>query len=286
MKPIATQLFGKTGHWSTRAVFGSVCLKRAAQEEADRVLDLILGYGINHIDTAPGYGDAELRVGPWMKTHRKAFFLATKTDQVSYQGAREQFFRSLDRLQTDRVDLLQLHNLTDVPKRETIMAPGGALEFLSEAKERGLTRFIGITGHGILAPRMHLQSLSRFDFDTVLLPCNYLLLKNPTYAEDFHRLVSTCRQKDMPVQTIKSIARGVWGGSQRCHSTWYRPLAADGAIEKAVHWVLGQDGVFLNTVGDMQLLPKVLSAAASFEKVPSDDEMDALVEAQNMEPLF
>lgn len=286
MNEIAKKRFGRTGHMSSHVIFGSVCLKRADQDEADRVLDLITPYGINHIDTAPGYGDAELRLGPWMKNRRKAFFLATKTDQVTYEAAREQFHRSLDRLQTDHVDLLQFHNLTDVARREIIMGPGGALEFLTEAKAEGLTRFIGITGHGILAPKMHLESLDRFDFDTVLLPLNYPLLKSTRYAADFNDLLSCCRERDIPVQTIKSIARGLWGDRQREQITWYRPLADDAAIEKAVHWILGKDGVFLNSIGEMQLLPKVLAAAAGYETPPTDDEMEEIVKTQGMEPLF
>ena len=286
MKAIAKQRFGRTGHLSTRTLFGGVCLKRARPEDADRILDLITAYGVNHIDTAPGYGDSELRIGPWMKTRRKDFFLATKTDQVAYAGAREQFYRSLDRLQTDHVDLLQLHNFTDVPRREIALGPNGALEFLTEAKSAGLARFIGITGHGILAPKMHLESLSRFDFDTVLVPLNYPLSRNTRYASAFDALLACCRDRDIPVQTIKSIASGLWGDWKRAHMTWYRPLDDDRPIEKAVHWVLGQDGVFLNTVGDMQLLPKVLAAAACFESPPTDDEMDALAATLGMAPLF
>lgn len=286
MKAIPKQLFGRTGHTSTRTILGGVCLKRARQDEADRILDLISDYGINHIDTAPGYGDSELRIGPWMKTRRKDFFLATKTDQATYAGAREQFHRSLDRLQTDHVDLLQLHNFTDVPRREVIFGPGGALEFLREAKSTGLARFIGITGHGILAPKMHLDSLARFDFDTVLVPLNYPLFKQNRYSSAFDALLACCKERNIPIQTIKSIAWGLWGDRQREHITWYRPLDDDRAIEKAVHWVLGRNGVFLNTVGDMQLLPKVLAAAACFESRPSEDEMASLSETLGMAPLF
>jgi aryl-alcohol dehydrogenase-like predicted oxidoreductase len=286
MNEIIKQPFGKTGHMSTRTIFGSVCLKRATEEAANRILDLITKYGINHIDTAPGYGDAELRLGPWMKKNRDVFFLATKTDKVSYEDAKEQFYRSLERLQVDSVDLLQLHNLTDVAKRENIMGPGGALELLVEAKEQGLARFIGITGHGILAPQMHMQSLKRFDFDTVLLPWNYLLFKIPKYATGFDTLLSYCKEHNIPVQTIKSIAGGFWGNKSRDHVTWYRPLTDDEAITRAVQWVLGKDGVFLNTIGDMQLLPNVLEAAARFESQPSDDEMERLTEQMGMESIF
>jgi aryl-alcohol dehydrogenase-like predicted oxidoreductase len=278
--------FGNTGHKSTRVIFGSACLRRTSQREADDVLELLLKYGINHIDTAPLYGDAELRIGPWMKHYRDQFFLATKTDKRTYQDAREQFFRSLDRLQVDRVDLLQMHNLTDVVYRETVMGPGGALEFLVEIKEKGLARFIGITGHGILAPKMHLQSLDRFAFDTVLLPCNYLLLQNPDYARDFNNLISYCDERNIAVQTIKSIARGLWGNKPRSHVTWYEPLTDDESISKSVHWVLGRADIFLIAVGDIQVLPKFLTAAANYQSPPSDEEMKAVVQREGVLPLF
>lgn len=278
--------FGKTGHMSTRSIFGSFCLKQVSQNEADQVLELLLKYGVNHIDTAPAYGDAELRVGSWMKHYRDQFFLATKTHERSYQEAREQFYRSLDRLQVDQVDLLQLHNLTDVVSREIIMGPGGALEFLIEARDKKLARFIGITGHGIQAPKMHLQSLERFPFDVVLLPYNYLLMKNPHYAQSFNSLISYCNENSIGVQTIKSIARGYWGNKQRTHITWYEPLSDEEAITKCIHWVLGRPGIFFVTAGDIQELPKVLAAAASFQSITPDEEMKKIVQAFNMEPIF
>jgi len=286
MTIIEKQPFGSSGHVSTRAIFGSFCLSQADQDAADQVLATLLEYGINHIDTAPSYGDAELRVGPWMKHYREQFFLATKTDQLTYQDAREQFQRSLDRLQVDRVDLLQLHNITDVVRREIAMRSGGALDFLVEARDKGLARYIGITGHGILAPKMHLQSLARFDFDTVLLPCNYLLMQNPNYRADFDRLLSYCRQHEIAVQTIKSTARGLWGDKPRSHNTWYEPLSDEGAITTAVQWVMGVSGIFLITTGDIQVLPKFLAAAADFQKSPSDEAMEAMVAKQGMQPLF
>jgi aryl-alcohol dehydrogenase-like predicted oxidoreductase len=278
--------FGNTGHMSTRAIFGSVSLSQATQDEADKVLEKLLEYGINHIDTAPSYGDAELRVGPWMKQYREQFFLATKTDQRNYQDAREQFYRSLDRLQVDRVDLIQIHNLTDVVFQEIAMGPGGALEFLVEARDKGLTRHIGITGHGIQVPKMHLESLARFDFDTVLLPCNYLLMQNPNYRADFDQLIAYCREHNIAVQTIKAPARGLWGDKPHSHITWYEPLSDEDAVTKAVQWVMGKSGQFLITSGDMQVLPDFLAAVADYQKPPSDEAMEALVAQQGMQPLF
>jgi aryl-alcohol dehydrogenase-like predicted oxidoreductase len=286
MAIIKTKRFGRTGHLSSRAIFGSASLSQASQDEANQVLELLLKYGINHIDTAPRYGEAEVRIGPWMKHHRDRFFLATKTDQRKYGETRDQFYRSLERLQTDHVDLLQLHNLTDVAHREIAMGPGGALEFLIEARDKGLTRFVGITGHGLQAPRMHRQSLDRFDFDTVLLPCNYVLMQDSGYATDFERLMAYCRGHDIAVQTIKSIARGFWGEKPHDHNTWYEPVTDQQAIKKLVHWVLGWTDIFLITVGDIQELPKVLEGAASFESQPADEEMVRLVGEEGLEPVF
>jgi aryl-alcohol dehydrogenase-like predicted oxidoreductase len=278
--------FGKTGHLSSKTIFGSVSLGRISQTEADRVLDLLWEFGINHIDTAPKYGEAELRLGPWMKKYREKFFLATKTNERTYQDAKDQFQRSLDRLQVDHVDLLQFHNLTDVVEREIVMGPGGALEFLVEAKNEGLTRFIGITGHGFDSPRFHRQTLERFEFDSVLLPCNYLLMQESRYADEFEKLISYCHTHQIAVQTIKSIARGYWGDKNWTRSTWYEPLSDEGAIDKCVHWVLGIPGIFLNTVGDVRELPKVLKAADNFKQRPTVEEMNAIVDKMNMQMLF
>ncbi len=278
--------FGNSGHQSSRTIFGSVSLGSVSQSEADRTLDLLWQYGVNHIDTAPKYGEAELRLAPWMKKYRDQFFLATKTNERTYQDAKDQFERSLDRLQVDSVDLLQFHNLTDVVEREIIMGPGGALEFLMEAKQKGLTKFIGITGHGLHTPKFHLQTLQRHAFDSVLLPCNYLLMQDPSYAADFHKLISYCNERQIAVQTIKAIARGYWGNKKWSRSTWYEPLTDGEAITKCVHWVMSIPGIFLNTVGDLQELPKVLKAAAGFEQPPSEEEMSRIVEKTQMQMLF
>jgi aryl-alcohol dehydrogenase-like predicted oxidoreductase len=286
MGEIQKQAFGATGRMSSRAIFGSFCLFEGNQSDADQALDLLLAHGINHIDTAPRYGRAQSSIGGWMKDHRQDFFLATKTDQRTYKDAKEQFHRSLDALRVDKVDLLQLHNLTDVVAREIVMGPGGALEFLVEARDQGLTRFIGITGHGILAPRMHRETLERFAFDSVLLPCNYLLMQKADYARDFNDLMAYCRDHGIAFQTIKSIARGYWGAKKRTHITWYEPLSDEQAVSKFVQWVLGIPGIFLITAGDMQEMPKVLSAVSSYETPPSRKEMDELVSRHGVESIF
>jgi aryl-alcohol dehydrogenase-like predicted oxidoreductase len=278
--------FGKSGHQSSRAIFGSVSLGGVSQAEADHALELLWEFGVNHIDTAPKYGEAEVRLGPWLKKYRDHFFLATKTNERTYRDAKDQFQRSLDRLKVSNVDLLQFHNLTDVVEREIIMGPGGALEFLVEAREKGLTKFIGITGHGLDAPRFHRQTLERFAFDSVLLPCNYLLMQDQQYADEFQALLSYCQAHQIAVQTIKSIARGYWRDKNWTHSTWYEPLTDQDAITKSVHWVLGVPGVFVNTVGDLKELRKVLQAANSFEKPPSVEEMNTIVARMKMQTLF
>lgn len=278
--------FGRTGHLSTRAIFGAAALGRVTQAEADRTLDLLLAYGINHIDTARNYGDAELRIGPWMKRYRAHFFLATKTQERTYAAARRQIHESLERLQTDHVDLLQLHFLVDPAEWEVAMGPGGALEALIEAREQGLTRFIGVTGHEVTAPAMHLRSLARFDFDSVLLPYNYLLMRNPQYAADFEALMKVCQERNIAVQTIKSITRRRWGDRTPTYATWYEPLEEQADIDLAVWYVLGRPGIFLNTVGDIRVLPKVLDAVSRFERAPADDEMAALVARREMAPMF
>lgn len=283
---IAKQPFGRTGHMSTRTIFGAAALSRVTQEEADRTLELLLTYGVNHIDTAASYGDAELRIGPWMAQYRQQFFLATKTGRRTYQEARDEFHRSLERLRVDRVDLLQLHNLVDPQEWEVAMGPGGALEAAVEAREQGLVRFLGVTGHGVTVAAMHKRSLERFDFDSVLLPYNYVMMQNPQYAADFEALMALCQARNVAVQTIKSITRAPWGDKPHTAATWYEPLEDQADIDKAVHWVLGRPGIFLNTVGDIHVLPKVLDAADRFQAPPSDAEMRELMEKLAMEPLF
>jgi aryl-alcohol dehydrogenase-like predicted oxidoreductase len=284
---IATAPFGRTGHESTRTIFGAAALSEVSQAQADRALELLLEHGVNHIDTAASYGDSELRVAPWLQRHPGTFFLATKTVERSYGGAREQFRRSLDRLGVDRVDLLQLHSLADPIEWETALREGGALEALVEAREEGLVDFLGVTGHGLSIPAMHRRALERFEFDSVLLPYSYRQMQDERYAAEFEALVAVCAERGVAVQTIKSIALAPWGGRSLTASTWYEPLTDPADIELAVRWVLGRDGVFLITVGDLELLPHVLAAAGRFDgSRPSDEQMDELVARRGVEPLF
>lgn len=283
---IPREAFGRTGHESTRTIFGAAAFSRVSQDEADQTMELLLRYGVNHIDTAASYGDSELRLGPWMERLRDRFFLATKTGERTYQGARDQIRRSLERLRVDQVDLIQLHNLAQPDEWEVAMGPDGALRAAIEAREEGLVRFIGVTGHGLGIARMHLRSLERFDFDSVLLPYNYVLMQNPQYAADFEALIAVCQQRNVAVQTIKAITRAPWGDRPHTAATWYEPLQDQADIDRAVHWVLGRPGLFLNTVGDIRVLPKVLDAADRFERQPSDAEMAETARRLRLEPLF
>jgi aryl-alcohol dehydrogenase-like predicted oxidoreductase len=274
--------FGRTGHTSTRTIFGAAALASVPQLEADNVLELLLERGVNHIDTAASYGDSELRVAPWLARDRDAFFVATKTGKRDRAGAHEEIRRSLDRLGVDHVDLLQLHNLVDVIEWEQALREDGALEAVVEARDEGLVRHIGVTGHGLTVARMHVRSLERFPFDSVLAPYNFVQMQDPVYAADFEALAKLCSERGVALQTIKSIALAPWNGREPTAGTWYEPLREQGDIDLAVHWVLGRPEVFLNTVGDVELLPKVLDAAERFEARPPD----AALEALGATPLF
>ena len=283
---IPKAIFGRTGHLSTRTLFGAAALSQVSQAEADQTLELLLAHGVNHIDTAASYGNAEQRLGPWMATHRDQFFLATKTEQRTRQGAWEELQRSLERLRVDYVDLWQMHVLVDPAGWETAMGPGGALDAFIEARRQGLVRYLGVTGHGVNAAAMHQRSLEQFDFDSVLLPYNPAMMRNPQYAADFEALLAHCQQHNVAVQTIKSLTRRPWGSQPQTHATWYEPLTEPAAVQAAVDWVLARPGLFLNTVGDIHLLPAVLEAASRFDPATNQTEAAARLAPYTLEPLF
>ncbi|MHB8730991.1 MAG: aldo/keto reductase [bacterium] len=283
---IPTLTFGRTGHESTRTIFGAAALARVTQAEADPVLELLLRYGVNHIDVAASYGDAELRIAPWLKTYRDRFFLATKTGGRTYDAAKRQIHQSLERMGVERIDLIQLHSLADPIEWDTALSPRGAIDACVEARGQGLVRYIGVTGHGTQIAATHLRSLERFDFDSVLLPYNYLMMQDAHYAAMFERVAAVCRDRSVAVQTIKSIARRPWWGRERTRATWYQPLEDQRDIDLAVHWVLARPGIFLNTVGDVALLPKVLDAAARFTGTPDEAAVRDATARLEMLPLF
>jgi aryl-alcohol dehydrogenase-like predicted oxidoreductase len=284
---IPTAPFGRTGHDSTRVIFGAAGLASMRQERADEVLATLLRHGVNHIDTAASYGDSELRIGPWMREHRQDVFLATKTDGRTGDAARAELERSLERLQVDHVDLIQLHNLVEPDEWETAHAPGGAVEALARARDEGLATHIGVTGHGTRIARMHLRSLERFPFDSVLFPYSYVALTDEAYRADVEELLGVCAANEVAAQTIKGVSRRRWrDDDDRRRFAWYEPLMDDGPIGRAVGWVLGNPQVFLVTTSDATVMARVLDAAEGALTRPSDAEMQVDVDALDMEPLF
>lgn len=278
--------FGVTGHDSSRVIFGAAALGSVSKSDADRTLEVLLEHRVNHIDVAASYGDAELRIASWLRRNPGAFFVATKTGERSYRGAREQIRRSLERLGVDQVDLIQLHNLVDVIEWDVALSADGALEAAIEAREEGLVRFIGVTGHGLSVPEMHRRSLQRFPFDSVLAPYNYVQMQDPRYGETFERLAAVCAERNVALQTIKSLALRRWEGRPATAATWYEPLREQADIDLAVHWVLGRPEAFLVTTGDVEILPRLLEAAERFQRRPSNEEMANLAARSGSEPLF
>jgi predicted aldo/keto reductase-like oxidoreductase len=284
---IPTQPFGRTGHDSTRVIFGAAALSAVTQEEADQTMELIVASGVNHIDVAASYGEAEQRLGPFLAEHRADFYLATKTGERTADAAYAEINRSLEKLRTDHVDLLQLHNLVDEAEWQTAYAPGGVLEAAVRAKDEGLVRDLGVTGHGVTVARQHLRSLQEYDFASVLLPYNFPMSHNAAYMADFEELAAVCAERNVAIQTIKSITKAAWDKEgERFAATWYEPLTDQDAIDIAVGWVLGRPGLFLDTVGDIHLLPKVLDAASRFTTRPTEEQMAQLEAALGMAPLF
>ncbi|HEY6842108.1 MAG TPA: aldo/keto reductase [Chthoniobacterales bacterium] len=283
---ISKQPFGRTGHESTRVVFGGASLSKVTQDEADQTLEVLLRYGVNHLDLAAGYGDAELRVAPWLRKYPDRFFLATKTGLRTYDDAKRQIHHSLERLGVERVDLIQLHSLADPIEWDTALSPGGALEACVEAREQGLVRFIGVTGHGTQIAATHLRSLERFDFDSVLLPYSYIMMQDSNYAANFEKVAEVCAERNVAMLTIKSIARRPWWGRERTRATWYEPFQEQSDIDPAIHWVLARPEIFVASPGDIHLIPKVLDAANRFDSRPSEETMREQRSRLEMRPLF
>lgn len=286
---IQTRPFGSTGHHSSLALFGGAAFKPSSTAaDAGRALDLLFRYGVNHVDTAHGYGggNSETLIGGWMARHRDRFFLATKTGERTAAGARAQVELSRRRLRSDTIDLIQLHSLTAEEDWAAALGPGGALEALIEARERGWVRFIGVTGHGLAAPRMHLRSLERFPFDAVLLPMNFVMASDRRYRAGFDELKAVCDRRGVAVQIIKSTARRPWAGRERTRGPWYEPLAAAQDIARAVAYALSFAPAFINTMADLDLLPLVLQAAETPGERPSDADMEAMAGGRRMAPIF
>ena len=281
-----TRRFGRTGHMSTIAIFGAAAFSQISQEEADKAIELIIEAGVNHIDVAPSYGQAELRIGPWMPRERKRFFLGCKTTERTKEGAWQELRESLKRLQTETFDLYQCHAITTMKELDAVTMKGGALEAFVEAREQGLTKYLGITGHGAQAPQIYLEALRRFDFDTVLFPLNFVQMANPEFRKYAEELVATCKAKDVGTMIIKSITKGPWGEKPHTATTWYEPFHTMDEIQKGINFSLSYDVTGICTPGDTRVLPLVLDACKDFTQL-SQDEMEAMMESgKQYEPLF
>ena len=281
-----TRRFGRTGHMSTIAIFGAAAFGQISQQDADSVMESIIEAGINHIDVAPSYGQAEMRIGPWMPRERERFFLGCKTMERTREGAWKEMQGSLKRLQTDHFDLYQCHAVTTMEELDAITMKDGALEAFAAARREGLTKYIGITGHGIDAPKIYLEALRRFDFDSVLFPLNFVQMAIPEYRKYAEELIATCQAKDVGTMVIKAITKAPWGSRRQTATTWYEPFEDNEEIQRGVNFALSYDVTGLCTVGDTRILPRVIQACQNFSRL-GDAEKEALIEwGRQLEPLF
>lgn len=281
-----TRRFGRTGHMSTIAIFGAAAFMQISQEDADRVMEQVIEAGINHIDVAPSYGQAELRIGPWMQRERQRFFLGCKTLERTKEGAWKELRESLKRLQTDTFDLYQCHAVTTMAELDAITGRGGALEAFEEARREGLVRFLGITGHGANAPEIYLEALRRFDFDSVLFPLNFIQMANPEYRKYAEELIATCNARDVGIMVIKAITKGPWGEKQHTAATWYEPFEGREEIQQAINFALSYNVTGICTPGDTRLLPLVLEACENFTQLDTEEVEQIIDSGKKYEPLF
>jgi aryl-alcohol dehydrogenase-like predicted oxidoreductase len=278
--------FGRSGHMSTVAIFGAAAFWEISQEDADHVMEQVIEAGINHIDVAPSYGQAEERIGPWMTRERGRFFLGCKTMERTRDAAWNELRQSLKRLQTDSFDLYQCHAVTTMEELDAITMKGGALEAFTEAREEGLFKYIGITGHGVNAPEIYLEALRRFDFDSVLFPLNFVQMANPEYHRHAKELISVCRAKDVGTMIIKSVTKGPWGEKQHTATTWYEPFDEMDMIQQSVNFALSYDVTGLCTAGDIRILPMMIQACQNYTEL-NHEQMEAMIESgKKYEPLF
>lgn len=281
-----TRRFGRTGHMSTIAIFGGAAFGQISQEDADKVIEQVIEAGINHIDIAPSYGQAEERVGPWMPRERGRFFLGCKTMERTREGAWNEMQRSFKRLQTETFNLYQCHAITKMEELDAVTMKGGALEAFVQARDEGLVKYLGITGHGPETPQIFLEALRRFDFDSVLFPLNFVQLANPEYRKYAEELVETCEAKDIGTMVIKHITKGPWGEKQHTATTWYEPFEDMDKIQQAVNFALSYDVTGLCTPGDTRILPLVIQACEHFTRM-SQPEMEEMIQSgKEFEPLF
>lgn len=278
-----TRRLGKTGHMSSVLTFGAAALGQVSQDEADAAIELAVEHGVNHFDVAPTYGEAELRLGPWMENHRNTIFLGCKTTERSKAGARESMRRSLERLRVEHFDLFQFHGVNDLETLNAILGPGGALEAVLEAKEQGLVRYIGITGH---RPFVQVEALNRFPFDTVLFPLNRILTARRNDYSDFSILLDQAKQKDVGMIGIKAITKRPWQSPAHNYSTWYEPFDEQTNIDKSLWYALSQGITTAPMAGDASLWPMLLDAAERFHQMDTEEQAAAVAEVRRYQSIF
>ncbi len=283
-----TRRLGRLGHMSSVLIYGGAALAEVDQDVADESISLALEAGMNHFDTSDDYGDSEVRLGKWMPQIRPDIFLATKATERTKEGAAKTIRRSLERLQTDRLDLLQLHAIVDMDELDKVTQPGGALDAVIEAREEGLVRGIGITGHGMAAPATHLEALHRFPFDTVITPFNYRLARESGYASDFEALAGAISSQDAALILIKHVARNLWLDAEKPRfATWYEPLTHQDHIDAAVAFALSRpEATGLCTAGDVRLLPSIIEAERKRLQASPEDIERVLSQVEGYEPPF
>jgi aryl-alcohol dehydrogenase-like predicted oxidoreductase len=281
-----TRQFGRTGHMSTIAIFGAAAFWQISQEDADKVIEQVIEAGINHIDVAPSYGQAEERVGPWMPRERGRFFLGCKTMERTKEGAWNEMQQSLKRLQTESFDLYQCHAITTMEELDSVTMKGGALEAFEQARREGLTKFIGITGHGVDAPKIYLEALRRFDFDSILFPLNFVQMAIPEYRKNTEELIATCKAKDVGTMVIKTITKNPWGEKPHTATTWYEPFEQSDEIQRAENLAMSYDVTGLCTAGDTRILPLVVKACENFTRLNNDELEEMIKSGKEYEPLF
>ena len=278
--------FGRTGHQSTIVIFGGFAVGLIGQREADGVVDLLLEHGVNHIDVAPSYAEAEQRLGPSLERYRDQFFLGCKTELRGKEEARQELYGSLERLRVDSFDLYQLHNVSTMEALERCFAPGGSLEAILDARDEGLTQYVGITSHGLQAPAVQLAALERFDFDSLLFPLNFKMWADEAYRRDATALLQVAAERDLGTMVIKTWTRGPWGDKEHRYHTWYEPFDSAETIERALRFTLSQPITGAISAGDARLLPMILDAAERFRPMDGAEQAELLAGAAGYEPLF
>ncbi len=281
-----TRRLGRTNHQSSVIIMGTAGLGKVAQDEADAAMDFMLSHGVNHIDIAPSYGEAELRVGPWMPRVRKQIFLGSKTTKRTRQEAWDEMQSTLKRLQVKNVDLYQFHAVTTFADLDAIFAPGGALEAFVEARKQGLTTYLGITGHGLDAPRIQIEALNRFDLDTVMFPLNFVLMANPQYRADVEELLAQCAKRDVGVQCIKSICKAPWGERERRWRPWYEPFDDLHMIKAAVRFALSYPITGIPCAGDNRLWPAIVDVGERLTPMTEMEREELIASAGAYAPLW